>query len=361
MIDHAVVALEHGLDLPLELAVRVQARDLVLVLVGEELGVVARHRFREFCRACLRLSNSFHQAAIAFGVGGVLVFGQELYPPLDELVEVAREVLLDRDHGRRGRDALHPLRVERRMPAPQEALLVELHRHAVQLDGALEGGSRDREPALLVGVAEHEHVGRDGVAHQAARQLGGGNECGVAAAAGLDDVALQIASRQLPVRVLHELGGGRNARVHHRASTGGRHLRDRLGAGGHDEVAADDQVRAAGVEPRRVQVLGPRRDAHVGGHGAVLLREARHVQYRDSLRLEVRRHADDLADGDDASAADPGDENASRVLQIGNFRLRERRQFIPGGGSGFALPEPAALDGDEARAEALQAGVVLVA
>src|SRR5438034_1595519 len=30
--------------------------------------------------------------------------------------------------------------------------------------------------------------------------------------------------------------------------------------------------------------------------GPVLLREARHVQYRDSLGLEVRRHADDLAD-----------------------------------------------------------------
>src|SRR5205814_1146140 len=35
--------------------------------------------------------------------------------------------------------------------------------------------------------------------------------------------------------------------------------------------------------------------------------------------------------------------------------------FVAGGGSRFALPEPAALDGDEARAEALQAGVVLVA
>src|SRR5207248_9300539 len=57
-----------------------------------ELGVVACHRFREFCRVCLRLSNSFNQAAIAFRIGSILVFGQKLHPPLDELVEVAREV-----------------------------------------------------------------------------------------------------------------------------------------------------------------------------------------------------------------------------------------------------------------------------
>src|SRR5205823_6091233 len=144
-------------------------------------------------------------------------------------------------------------------------------------------------------------------------------------------------------------------------STSGRHLRDRFGAGGHDEVAADDQVRAAGVEPRRVQVLGPRGDAHVRRHRAVLLREPRHVQYRDSLRLEVRRHADDLADGDDAGAADPGDENPLRLIQRKKLGFGDGRKFVTGGRSRFAFPEPAALDGDEARAEALQAGVVLVA
>ena len=42
-----VVALEHAFDLLLELAVGVQARDLVLVLVGEKLVVIARHRFGE--------------------------------------------------------------------------------------------------------------------------------------------------------------------------------------------------------------------------------------------------------------------------------------------------------------------------
>src|SRR5204862_5110006 len=37
------------------------------------------------------------------------------------------------------------------------------------------------------------------------------------------------------------------------------------------------------------------------------------------------------------------------------------RKVVAGLGSGLAFPQPAALDGDEARAEAFKAGVVLVA
>ena len=54
--------------------------------------------------------------------------------------------------------------------APEEGSLVELHRDAVQLDGALDATRGQRHPALLVGVAEHEHVGGDRVAQQRGRE-----------------------------------------------------------------------------------------------------------------------------------------------------------------------------------------------
>src|SRR6185503_4675812 len=100
---------------------------------------------------------------------------------------------------------------------------------------------------------------------------------------------------------------------------------------------------------------------HMRHHRAVLLGEARHVEDAGALALEVRRHADDLADRDDARAADAGDEDAVRAFQLRKIGFFHCGIFFVGCGARFALLQPAALDGDEARAEALEAGVVLVA
>src|SRR5882762_2765383 len=54
-------------------------------------------------------------------------------------------------------------------------------------------------------------------------------------------------------------------------------------------------------------------------------------------------------------------ETPLRLIQRRKPRFGDGRKFVAGGGSGFALPETAAFHGDEARAEALQAGVVLIA
>ncbi len=64
--------------------------------------------------------------------------------------------------------------------------------------------------------------------------------------------------------------------------------------------------------PRRCASRGASsgaRDAHVARHRAVLLREARDVEHRAALAFEVRRHADQRADRHDAAAADAGDEH----------------------------------------------------
>src|SRR3954470_14703342 len=160
-----VVAFEHVGDLLFEFAVGVQARNLVLVLVGEELVVIARDRFGELRGAGLVLfdpKDAADQGPVSGGISGVLIVGEELRAPLDQLVQAAREVLVDRDDGGRRGDAADLLLVGRGAPAPEEALLVELHRDAIQFDCALQRLASERNPALLIGIAEHEHVGRDG-------------------------------------------------------------------------------------------------------------------------------------------------------------------------------------------------------
>src|SRR5207302_1672064 len=93
---------------------------------------------------------------------------------------------------------------------------------------------------------------------------------------------------------------------------------------------------------------------------AALLREPGLIDDADALAFEMRRHAEHAADGHDAGAADAGDDDRIGLRDRGVRRFRQRRQigrrFDP-----LAALELRTLDGDEGRAEALQAGEVLVA
>ena len=82
-----------------------------------------------------------------------------------------------------------------------------------------------------------------------------------------------------------------------------------------------------------------------------------------ALAFEMRRHADQRADRDDAGAADAGDQNAVGLGDV-------RGSAVGGSGGSSSSAEIAGLrasgsappcDGDEARAEALEAGEILVA
>ncbi len=101
-------------------------------------------------------------------------------------------------------------------------------------------------------------------------------------------------------------------------------------------------------------------DADVARHRAALLGEARHVQDPDRLAFEMRRHAQDRPDGDDAGAADAGHDDAVGLIDLRQMRLGERRQRRRSGDRGRALGL-AAMDGDEGGAESLHAGKILVA
>ena len=99
-------------------------------------------------------------------------------------------------------------------------------------------------------------------------------------------------------------------------------------------------------------------DPAMDADGAALLGEARHLHLSGALALEVRRHRDERADGHDAGAADAGDDD---VVGAADRRQRRRReigqlQFGP-----RRLLHPGPLEGHEARAEAVEAGEVLVA
>jgi hypothetical protein len=69
-----------------------------------------------------------------------------------------------------------------------------------------------------------------------------------------------------------------------------------------------------------VDILRALGKANVTEDRASLLREAGHVDDSDALAVEVGGHAEDAADGDDAGAADPRDDDV-----VGLCDRRQRR------------------------------------
>src|SRR5205814_209030 len=122
----------------------------------------------------------------------------------------------------------------------------------------------------------------------------------------------------------------------------------------------EHQVSPAGRDPDGMDVLGPLGDPHVAVDRAALLREAGHVDDADALALEMRRHAENAADGDDAGAADTGDDDVVGPAELGMRGLRQRHDLLVLGHA-LALLQLRTMHGDEGRAEALHAGEVFVA
>ncbi len=145
-------------------------------------------------------------------------------------------------------------------------------------------------------------------------------------------------------------------------AVGWRQRCQRLAPASDHQIAAQQEARAAGCDPHGLDLGRAGGDPQVAQDGAALLGKAGHVEHGRALAFQMGGHAQDRPDRDHAGAADTRHHDAVGPIQRRQRRLgqaldrRDRR--------GCRRPRPArrhALDRDEARAEALQAGIVLVA
>src|SRR5262249_14954001 len=147
--------------------------------------------------------------------------------------------------------------------------------------------------------------------------------------------------------------------VDHHVGAAVLHRGQHLAIAGHDDVTAEHEIGPARRDPDGVDVLGPPRDPHVAVDRPALLREAGHVEHPDTLAFDMGGHAENAADGADASAADAGDDDVVglpewRQHRLGQITLLGRRD------TGAAL-ELGAFHRHERRTESLHTGEVLVA
>ena len=253
----------------------------------------------------------------------------------------------------------NPLRVECLQPTEGKGLLVELHGDAVDFHGALDGLRRYRQQAQLGGIADQEQVGRDTVAHQCQTQTRG-------------VYCMQLARHRLQligntIAVNHQIGialerwGRSDATVDYHLGmprvVGYGWLTGQCGHG----IEGQRQVRLADTQLLRAQLRWLTGNAQVAVDRTVLLTQAGHVEDRAGLVFQVRRHAQQGADGDHTGSADAGNHDIEGAVQR---RQRRRRQALDQLGDligFFRLARLGIQHGDKARAEALHAAVVLVA
>ena len=229
----------------------------------------------------------------------------------------------------------------------------------------------------MPGVAQQHRVGVNAVAHQA-----GGGGVGVKGANalgphGLGDLGLAGAAWVLPVRMVNKGRGGRAVRVQCHMGFAGLHAQHGFLVRGHDRVTANHQVGAGHADARGANLAGPLADQHVAPGAAAFLRQAGCVLCDDALAFNVRRHAQQLANGDDARAAHARHDQApdlaalAAVSAVQHRQHRKNRQgqraqcgVVKGVqarvGLGFLLELPA-FHGDKARAKAFGAREILVA
>ncbi len=353
-----VVAFELRLELLAELRFAVQPRHFVLVFVGKKLEVVARHCFRkrQVIRGIHRPYALDHRA-IALGIGRALVLGKEVHAPVDDLFQGLAYRL---GHFHRTRQLLDRLALQCRTTAPAERLLVQLCGDAVDADGLLDGLGRQRQQPLLIGKAQQEQVGGNAIAQQPSGQVGRVDEMGLFGANRIHQRFAHGLARHLSIGVAGEFGGRRFVAVDHCMADLIVEAGQRIFAGSHHQIAAQQQVGFAGRDTHGVDVVLLGGDTDVRHHRAELLRQPGLVEHGAALAFQVRSHAQQRAKRRDAAAADTGDQHVPGPIQRRTLRLRQlvTRDAT---GHGLRFAQPATVHRDKARAEAFDAGEVLVA
>ena len=168
---------------------------------------------------------------------------------------------------------------------------------------------------------------------------------------------------------MHEARGRLQIGVHEGLGHAAFDPAQRRGAGGRYDVATQDQIGAAGGDADGRDIFRRRGDPDVAHDRAVLLREPGEVQRRAASAVDMRGHAEQRADGDDAGATDAGDKDVVGRIELGGGGQRQMRRQRQAGkrilahvpGRALQLAQASAMHGDEARAEAFDAGIILVA
>ena len=212
------------------------------------------------------------------------------------------------------------------------------------------------QPPLPAG-AQNQHVGIDRIAQHAQCQIVGVKERHPFTQTRLQR-QFQPVRGHLKVAETGEIAGNDLVIVHHRAGPVGCHQSDGLGPRRHHKIAADDAIGLARRHADCADILGAVGQAQVDMDRTALLGQPRHLHHAGALAVDMRRLRQNRADGHHARAPDARDDDVMRAVDCGQ---RWQGQIGNIERLGLGTAQLAALHGDKAWAEPVEAGIILVA
>ncbi len=83
---------------------------------------------------------------------------------------------------------------------------------------------------------------------------------------------------------------------------------------GHDRIATDDQISAGHTNAGGANRLLRLANEHMAPGATAFLRQATSILGHDALAFHVRRHAEQLANGDDTGSTHPRDHHTPNTI-----------------------------------------------
>ena len=170
---------------------------------------------------------------------------------------------------------------------------------------------------------------------------------------------LHLRFLEIKVAVADECGHRGDAGVQHGLGPVGAAQDDGFFRSGHHRIRRDQQIGRTRGNARRRNRPVRARDADMAHHRAALLRQPGHIQHHGDLAFDMRGHAQNGADGQNARPPNPRQRKVPGALDGGQHGIGQAGHIGP------ALrlwpAQPAAFHRHERGAKALEAGIILVA
>mmetsp|Transcript_29236 Transcript_29236/g.56592 ORF Transcript_29236/g.56592 Transcript_29236/m.56592 type:complete len:348 (+) Transcript_29236:2796-3839(+) len=324
-----------------------QAGDLVLILIGQHLVIALGHRLAQ--RLVL---DPVHQLAIAFGQPLALIFHQMIGTECDLLLERFGQL----DHLGFGH-AARLFGVQHR-PAPDvKGAQILFDRRPVQRNGLPDRIERQGQKAPLPRRAKDHHVGENRIPHRRLGQIGGIKQIHPVPQPRLKRQSQPVAG-QRKFRVASEIARDDLVAIDHCPRAPARGQAKRLGPRAHHQIATNQRIAFARGHADRTDILGRVCQTAMDVDRPPLLGQPCHLHHAGPFAVDMRRLRHDGADGDNAGAANAGDDNVPGTFDRRQIRHRQIRQVQRRGCLLFHLRP---FECDEGRTEPFDAGKVLVA
>ncbi|MNL12717.1 hypothetical protein D3C87_1335920 [compost metagenome] len=157
----------------------------------------------EQCR--FRLHELLDPLPVTLGIRLVLVRREKCHASLQCFFQALRQQAVCVLHFACFEFAQHPRQVFSTAPAPGKGREVEGHRGAIQFDGLQQRRFAHRQPAFLVGVAEHEGVRGNRITHQCRGDFACVDKVGLGMANRFGDLRRHVLGLEYRVRVFQQI------------------------------------------------------------------------------------------------------------------------------------------------------------